>query len=214
MLRCGADGNVSPESPRKRPRLPLARGPFASELRVLWPQGTCPLPGGPRVPSRSDARAPRPTDSAAGSVVRASPLLPAPRREPRRSRGSLKCPLQDVAGVGTRLLGKTPPCSGLREGRPLRTAGPAPRLAVRDLGLRPARCHASEVTSVETERLLLPPPEAPRSTGPGLPAGQLHTCRENGGRRIRSREQAERTSRDAAARAPREAHRPPRPPQS
>lgn len=73
LLRSGADGNVSPESPRKRPRLPLARGPFASELRVLWPQGTCPLPGGPRVPSRSDARAPRLTDSAAGSVVRASP---------------------------------------------------------------------------------------------------------------------------------------------
>lgn len=170
--------------------------------------------GGPRVPSRSDAGAPRLTDSAAGAVVRALPLLPAPRREPRRSRGSLKCPLQDVAGVGTRSLGKTPPCSGLREGRPPRTAGPAPRLAVRDLGLRPARCHASEVTSVETERLLLPPPEAPRSTGPGLPSGQLHTCRENGGRRIRSREQVERTSRDAAARAPREAHRPPRPPQS
>lgn len=137
-----------------------------------------------------------------------------PRREPRRSRGSLKCPLQDVAGVRTRSLGKTPPCSGLREGRPPRTAGPAPRLAVRDLGLRPARCHASEVTSVETERLLLPPPEAPRSTGPGLPAGQLHTCREKGARRICSREQAERTSRDTAARAPREAHRPPRPPQS
>lgn len=177
MLKSGADGNVSPESPRKRPRLLLARGPFASELRVLWPQGTCPRGDHVSPPGRTHTP-PRLTDSAAGSVVRALPLLPAPRREPRCSRGSLKCPLQDVAGVGTRSLGKTPPCSGLREGRPPRTAGPALRHAVRDLGLRPARCHASEVTSVETERLLLPPPEALQSTGPGLPAGQLQGATE------------------------------------
>lgn len=161
MLRSGADGNVSPESPRKRPRLPLARGPFASELRVLWPQGTCPLPGGPRVPSRSDARAPRLTDSAAGSVVRALPLLPAPRREPRRSRGSLKCPLQDVAGVGTRSLGKTPPCSGLREGRPPRTAGPAPPTC-REGPRTPARPMSRERSHLRGNRAASP--AASRST--------------------------------------------------